>query len=280
VKINLRKEVSMKAAIRHPAVAGRFYPRDPQLLSREVRSYLSEASAGVRAVGCVTPHAGYMYSGHVTGEVFGRLKVPPRCVILCPNHTGLGHPLAIMSEGGWETPLGVAKIDSALASATKERFPSLAEDDEAHRAEHAIEVLLPFLQTCQPDFAFVPIALGTGRFEVLEQLGEAIGEVAKSEEDPVLLVASSDMNHYENDAITRIKDQMAIDQVLALDPPGLFDVVMKEKITMCGFGPTVVMLTAAKRLGATRAELVKYATSGDVSGDRDMVVGYAGIIVS
>jgi MEMO1 family protein len=269
----------MNAAIRHPAVAGRFYPRGPQVLLNDVRSYLSDASAGVRAIGCVAPHAGYIYSGHVAGAVFGGLEVPSRCVILCPNHTGLGHPLAIMSEGGWETPLGVAPIDSALASAIKGRFPSLAEDDEAHRAEHAIEVQLPFLQTCKPDFAFVPIALGTGRFEILEQLGEAISEVLKTEKGPVLLVASSDMNHYENDAITRIKDQKAIDQVLALNPRGLFDVVMKEKITMCGFGPTVVMLTAAKQLGATRAELVKYATSGDVSGDRNMVVGYAGIIV-
>ena len=138
---------------------------------------------------------------------------------------------------------------------------------------------LPFLQARKPDLTFVPIALGTGRYEILEALGNAIAEVVRAHNEPVLLIASSDMNHYENDRITRVKDHKAIDPMLALDPQGLFDVVTNEEISMCGFGPTVAMLTATKRLGATRVELVKYATSGDVSGDRDMVVGYAGVVI-
>ncbi len=269
----------MDAAIRPAVVAGRFYPRDPQTLLAEVRSYLTPNGQAMPAVGCVTPHAGHMYSGHVAGAVFSAIALPPHCIILCPNHTGRGNPLAITSQGAWRTPLGMAPIDSALAAALRKNFRLLSEDSEAHRSEHAIEVELPFLQALRPDFDFVPIALGTAQFEILEALGEAVAETVKAQSEPVLLIASSDMNHYENDSITRIKDQKAIERILALDARGLFDVVIKEDISMCGFGPTVVMLTAAKCLRASSVELIKYATSGDVSADRDMVVGYAGIVV-
>ncbi len=268
--------------VRHPAVAGRFYPRDPKDLSTEVRSYLSQTSKRqpVRAIGCLVPHAGYMYSGHVAGAVFAELEIPPLCLVLCPNHTGVGRALAIMSEGGWETPLGNVPIDHAFADALKRRCPLLHEDSTAHRNEHAAEVELPFLQMRQPKLKFVPIALGTGQFEALEQLGEAIADVIAAQQNPVLIVASSDMNHYESDAITRVKDYSAIEPILALDARALYGVVTQQNISMCGFGPAVAMLTAAKRLGATSAVLVKYATSGDVSGDRDLVVGYAGVVVS
>ncbi len=274
--------MDMPTMIRQPAVAGRFYPRDRETLLNDVRSYLKRvdsAATPAPVLGCMAPHAGYVYSGAVAGAVFASLKVPQRCIVLGPNHTGKGRPLAIMSDGTWETPLGHVPIDSALADALKQHFPLLTEDADAHRSEHAIEVELPLLLACRADLAFVPIALGTGQFEVLEKLGEAIAAAIRSQGGDVLIVASSDMNHYENDAITRIKDQKAIDRILALDARGLFDVVKQERISMCGFGPAVVMLTAAKRLGATSAELVKYATSGDVSGDRNLVVGYAGVIV-
>lgn len=269
----------MASPIRHPAVAGRFYPRDPHDLRAEVESYCSPEAEPVPALGCVVPHAGYIYSGHVAGAVYARLDLPRRCILMCPNHTGMGHPLSIMSAGAWETPLGQVPVDSALADAMKRRFPLLGEDAEAHRAEHGAEVHLPFLQTRRPDCTFVPIALGTGRYELLEGLGEAIAEVVLALGERVLLIASSDMNHYENDTVTRIKDQKAIERILVMDPRGLFDVVMNEEISMCGFGPAVVMLAAARRLGATGAELVRYATSADVSGDRERVVGYAGIMV-
>jgi AmmeMemoRadiSam system protein B len=269
----------MGATIRHPAVAGRFYPGDANILFRDVRSYLSTPAVTGPALGCVAPHAGYVYSGSVAGAVFAQVDLPQRIIVLCPNHTGRGRPLAIMSQGDWQTPLGQAPIDSALADALKKRFSLLTEDADAHRSEHAIEVELPFLQARRSDFSFVPIALGTAQFEVLEKLGEAVADTVQAQSDKILIIASSDMNHYENDAVTRVKDHKAIERMLALDARGLFDVVMREDISMCGFGPAVVMLTAAKRLGATSAELVKYATSGDVSGDRDMVVGYAGVVV-
>jgi MEMO1 family protein len=270
--------------LRHPAVAGRFYPGDPDDLRAEARGYLSQSSSGkqrpVRAVGCIAPHAGYMYSGHVAGAVFARVEIPRRCIVMCPNHTGMGVPLSVMSEGAWETPLGEVPIDRELSSALKQRFPALQEDSAAHRAEHAAEVELPFLQLRQVELKFVPIALGTRQFEALEQLGKAIADVVAAQKDPVLIVASSDMNHYESDAVTRVKDHRAIERILALDPSGLFDVVTEQDISMCGLGPAVAMLTAARQLGAKSAELVKYATSGDVSGDRKMVVGYAGVVVA
>jgi MEMO1 family protein len=278
----------MSSIVRHPAVAGRFYPRDPEELRQEANSYLSQvhsarddaaSSHPATAIGCIAPHAGYMYSGHVAGAVFSRMKIPPRCIVMCPNHTGIGRPLAIMSEGEWETPLGNAPIDAALASKLKQHCPSLLEDASAHRGEHAAEVELPFLLLRQPKLTFVPIALGTQHLDALEQLGLAIAEVVNSEEDPVLIVASSDMNHYESDVVTRAKDHRAIERILTLDARGLLEVVAQQGISMCGVGPAVAMLTAAKKLGAKSAELVKYATSGDVSGDRDMVVGYAGVVI-
>ena len=269
--------------LRRPAVAGRFYPGDPEDLRAEAQAYLSQSKSNnqtaVQAIGCITPHAGYVYSGHVAGAVFARLEIPERCVVLCPNHTGMGRALAILSEGAWETPLGEVPVDEELAGALKRQFPALHEDAAAHRAEHAIEVELPFLQLRQPKLQIVPIALGTGQFEVLEALGVALAEVVAAQAAPVLIVASSDMNHYESDAVTRVKDHKAIERILTLDPRGLFDVVTQQNISMCGFGPAVVMLTAARQLGATSAELVKYATSGDISGDRNAVVGYAGVVV-
>ena len=267
--------------IRHPAVAGRFYSRDAEVLRREVRTYLNDVHTHrqIRAFGCIAPHAGYMYSGHVAGAVFGKLEIPELCVVMCPNHTGVGRPLAIVSEGAWETPLGIVPIDVAFATSLKKRYPLLEEDSSAHRNEHGAEVELPFLQSLQPNLKLVPIAIGTSRFEVLEELGSALADEIAEANRPALIVASSDMNHYESDAVTRAKDSSAIEPILRLDAQGLYEAVTAEQISMCGFGPAIAMLTGTKKLGAKRAELAKYATSGDISGDRDLVVGYAGIIV-
>jgi len=279
----------MTSAVRTPAVAGRFYPGRAEELLRDIREYTSPLESPVEtgriaAIGCVAPHAGYIYSGGVAGAVYSRLEIPERCVILCPNHTGKGRPLAVMANTTWQTPLGEVAADAEMGARLLRRFPALEEDSAAHRAEHAIEVQLPFLQARQPELNIVPIAIGTSNFDVLRGLGEALAEAIagreKADEGQVLIVASSDMNHYESDAITRVKDRKAIERVLALDARGLWQVVMSEDISMCGFGPTIVMLTAAKLLGATSAKLVKYATSGDVSGDYESVVGYAGIIVN
>ena len=176
--------------------------------------------------------------------------------------------------------MGDVSIDSDLAAVLLRSYPALTNDFAAHQFEHAIEVELPFLQTIRPEVQIVPIAVGTGRLILLDQLGQALAAAVQACAEPVLIIASSDMNHYEDDASTRVKDRKAIDKILALDPQGLYDTVMTESISMCGFGPAVAMLTAAKLLGASKAELVQYATSGDVSGDKAQVVGYAGIVVS
>jgi len=287
----------MTTALRTPAVAGRFYPGRAEELLREIRKHTSAGNTPLEtgrivAVGCVAPHAGYIYSGGVAGAVYSRLEIPKRCVILCPNHTGEGRALAVMANTAWQTPLGEVAPDADLGARLLDRFPALEEDSAAHRGEHAIEVQLPFLQAQQPELQIVPITIGTSNFDVLRGLGEALADVIaalqeddqeedreENRDEKVLIIASSDMNHYESDAVTRVKDHKAIERVLAMDARGLWEVVTHEDITMCGFGPTIVMLTAAKLLGATSAELVKYATSGDVSGDYEAVVGYAGIIV-
>jgi AmmeMemoRadiSam system protein B len=270
----------MPTPVRSPAVAGQFYPGSPEMLTRDINEYITAPEQKIRALGCIVPHAGYMYSGHVAGAVYSRLLMPKRFIILCPNHTGMGAPLSIMSEGAWLTPLGEARIDAPLASDLKQLLPLLSEDREAHQREHAIEVQLPFLQALVKEFSFVPITVGTSHFEALDALGRAIALAVQNANGNVLVIASSDMNHYESDEVTRIKDRRALDPILALDPKGLWKVVTLQNITMCGFGPAVAMLTASKLLGATKAELIKYATSGDISGDRDAVVGYAGIAVS
>ena len=270
----------MTSIVRKPAVAGRFYPGDPNVLLRDVFGYLTKPPERVRAIGCVVPHAGYMYSGHVAGAVFARLELPKKFIILCPNHTGMGQPLAIMSDGAWQTPLGDAVVDSKLAAELKQQFHPLQDDAYAHMAEHALEVQLPFLQAQLDNFTFVPICVGIGTYQLLSLLGDALAAVVQRQTEPVLIVASSDMNHYETDSITRKKDNKAIEQLLARSPEKLYETVQKERISMCGFGPAVAMLTAAQALGAQNSELVKYATSADVSGDRESCVGYAGVVVS
>jgi len=268
--------------VREPAVAGKFYPGDRAALLKELDRLFTPHStaAKTRAISCIVPHAGYVYSGEVAAAVFSRLDLPRRVVILGPRHFPRGSNLAINTAGVWNTPLGPAEIDSSLASALVREFPSLQEDDVAFAREHSLEIELPFLQLRSENWKFVPIAIGTLDFQILSDLGAALARVLSKIVEPVLIVASSDMNHYESDAITREKDGRAIDRILALDPRGLLDTVRRDSITMCGVGPAVVALTAAKQLGASSAELVKYATSGDAFGDRNEVVGYAGIIVS
>jgi len=267
--------------IRLPAVAGRFYPKEPALLDEELDSFLATEVPGqkTRAQACLVPHAGYKYSGHVAGAVYSRLEIPDRVILVGPRHFPRGASLAILSEGAWQTPLGLAPIDHLLAEKIMRACPLLREDSIAHDSEHSLEVQLPFLQRLAPSFAFVPIVIGSVQFVELEALGNAIADVIGSEPGPILLIASSDMNHYESDAVTRVKDRKAIDRILALEPRDLFDTIRNEEISMCGYGAAVAMLTAVRRMDVTHAELVRYATSGEINGDLQEVVGYAGIII-
>jgi MEMO1 family protein len=266
--------------LRLPAVAGQFYPGNPLELSAVVEQYTKEdrTREKVKVRACLVPHAGYMYSGAVAGAVFSRIFLPKKILLLGVRHRPKGEALAILSEGAWRTPLGDVPVESPLAAQLRKECPALREDSVAHSREHSLEVELPFLQVLVPGFSFVPIAVGTLRFEELAETGEGIARVLQENREEILVVTSSDMNHYENDETTRRKDHKAIDRMLQMDVRGLFGVCRDEDISMCGLGPAVTMLTAMKRLGVERAELLRYATSGDVSGDRDAVVGYAGMI--
>lgn len=266
--------------LRLPAVAGQFYPAEHRELTRLIRKFSVEdpATPKTRVRACLVPHAGYIYSGGVAGAVFARIILPRRILVLGVRHSPMGEDLAILSEGAWRTPLGDAPLDEELAQRVKAACPALREDSVAHSREHSLEVEIPFLQILDPGFSFVPVAVGSLGFEALHELGMGLARVFQESKEEILLVTSSDMNHYEPDEATRIKDAKAIDRMEAVDARGLFDVCRKEKISMCGLGPAVVMLTAMKELGVARGELVRYATSGDVNGDREAVVGYAGMI--
>ncbi len=237
-------------AVRPPAVAGRFYPGRAEALARDLDKYLGpEPAAGQaieNAIGCLVPHAGYVYSGGVAGAVYRRLPRRNSYIILGPNHTGRGAPLASISAGAWKTPLGEAPIDPVLAKAVKKSCHLVMDDAAAHASEHSLEVQLPFLQKTSEGFSFVPIAIGVGGYASLEALGRGLAQAARHADQPFLVVASSDMNHYEPDNVTRTKDRKAIDKILELDPKGLYDVVRNEDISMCGYGPAIAILTFAR----------------------------------
>ncbi len=265
--------------IRRPAVAGRFYEAKPNSLAREIEAYLIPGKPKEPAIGVVCPHAGYIYSGHVAGAVYSQIVVPNKVIILGPNHTGLGHPAAIMVEGTWQMPFGPVPIADDLARLILKESEVLEEDVQAHLYEHSLEVQIPFLQYLNPDIAIVPICLSSLSFHEIEDIGLAIERVIKVYKEPVLIVASTDMSHYVPHDVAQKKDMLAIERILELDPIGLLEVVMQEKISMCGAIPTAATIIAAKGLGARQGYLVRYATSGEVSGDFYQVVGYAGIII-
>jgi MEMO1 family protein len=264
--------------IREPAVAGRFYPGDPASLAAEVDGLLGSAPEPRRAaIGLVVPHAAYVYSGRVAGAVYGRIAVPPLAILLGPNHTGQGARQALAPDEGWRTPLGTVPVDATLA-ARLAQAAGVERDARAHRLEHSLEVQVPFLQRVRADVAVAPLVLGHLSWRDCEVLGGEVAEAAR--ERSALLVASSDMSHYLPAAVARGIDARPLDRILALDAEGLYEVVHREGISMCGVVPTTVMLVAARALGASSAELVRYGHSGEVTGDDAAVVGYAGVIVS
>lgn len=271
-------------AVRPPAVAGAFYEGTPERLRAQVEACFA-ANPDIPDepqpfIGAVVPHAGLMYSGHVAAAFYGAAALPRRFIILCPNHTGAGHFAAINRTGAWRTPFGDATIDAPLAAKLMAKTKLLADDSRAHAREHSLEVQLPFLQyALGTGFTFVPICLGARRYEYCEEIGHAIAEVVR-EEEGVAILASSDLNHYEDQETTLRKDMLAVDEVVARNPKALWRVVDEFDVSMCGFIPATTMLIAANELGATNAKLLKHATSGDINRDYSHVVGYAAILVS
>lgn len=265
--------------LRKPAVAGYFYQASPDRLKDQVRKYIETDIEKTKAFGILVPHAGFMYSGAVAGAVYSRVILPDTFILIGPNHTGMGASVSVFAHGKWEMPNGSVDADEQLAGAIIDKSEYATEDYNAHAGEHSLEVQIPFIQYFKNDFKIVPITMMTTGLDVCKDLGHAISLAIKETKKDVLIVVSSDMTHYESARSAKEKDQRAIERILALNPAGLHATVKEYGITMCGFAPAVTMLYAAVELEASTATLVKYMNSGDISGDYDQVVGYAGVIV-
>ena len=266
-------------AVRKPAVAGRFYPDRPAQVDADLSRLIEDVHPKMPSRAVVVPHAGWMYSGSVAGAVYGRIVLPRLALLLGPNHTGQGPWGSVTTSGKWAIPGREVPIAHDLGQALLTAFPALEEDARAHRWEHALEVQLPFLYRLRADIAFVPLALTAGDLGFCRQVGEAVAATVKAWPEPVLLLSSTDLNHYEPQAVSNAKDRLAIDAMLALDPEGLHRTVAERRISMCGIAPTTALLYALRELGTGQATLVRYMTSGDVSGDLTRVVGYCGIVI-
>jgi len=275
--------------IRQPAVAGMFYNLNSEMLKKQIKSCF-ENKLGPKKIeeekfiAAVVPHAGYSYSGHVAAWTYSKI---PKCnyIILGPNHSGFGSRFGMMREGVWKTPLGSANIEDKIAKKLIESCPLLEFDILSHESEHSIEVQLPFLQyRFGEDFKFIPICVMNEfpSFDFLEEckvVGKSIAKVLKKEKKKWVIIASSDFSHYIPDANAHLIDEYVIDAILKLDEKDFFARIQEKSASICGFGPIAITIIAAKELGAKKGELLKYATSGDVTQDRSSVVGYGSIIL-
>jgi len=270
-----------KSNLRMPAVAGKFYPQEAQELRKQVASFIEEEKDKSNALACILPHAGYMYSGAVAGKTLSCINLKEKIILIGPNHTGYGLPFSIMTGGSWKTPLGQVKIDATLAGHLLEQSAYLKEDEQAHLYEHSLEVELPFLQYLKKDFEFVPIIISSDQLSSLKGLGKEIAGLINRNnlKSSTLLIASSDMTHYESQQEAERKDNEAIEAILELDEDKLMKRITGLNISMCGYAPVITVISAAKALGAKKARLIKYQTSGEVTGDTESVVGYAGVII-
>ncbi len=264
---------------RQPAVAGQFYAGTTLGLKNQVLQYLQPGPSEA-AIGIVSPHAGLMYSGPVAGAVYSAIKAPDTFVLIGPNHRGMGEPIALYAGEAWSVPTGTFSVDQELGQLLMERTPFVAPDESAHRMEHSLEVQLPFIAEVARESKILPVSIMHASLSTCRSVGEALAAAIRQCGHSVTIVASTDMSHYVSVDAARKLDGLAIDRILALDPEGLYATVSEFRISMCGVYPTTIMLYAAKALGAKHARLVRYATSGEVSGDYDQVVGYAGLIVT
>ncbi|MFC1666646.1 AmmeMemoRadiSam system protein B [Candidatus Omnitrophota bacterium] len=265
--------------IRKPVVAGQFYPQTEASLKKMLSNLINTESEKQEVKGIIMPHAGYVYSGYVAGATISKVAIKKTAIILGTDHTGAGKPFSIMTKGSWSTPLGEVKIDIEIAESILKESALLEEDTASHLYEHSIEVELPFLQYLRNDLKIVPIGISRGDIKEYKQLGKEIAEGFKKIGRSALFMASTDFTHYETKGSAEEKDRLAIDAILDLDEEKLFRIVNENNVSMCGIAPTCTLISACRNLGATKAGLVKYQTSGDISGDYTSVVGYAGLVI-
>ncbi len=262
-------------------MAGKFYPANRNELEKDIKNHLTPPVLGKqKAIGVVSPHAGFMYSGDVAGAVYSQIEIPDTVILIGPNHTGRGENVSVMTEGIWSMPMGDVAVDEELAKILCEETSIAKPDSLAHECEHSLETQLPFLQYFKKSFKIVPICLKKTDYSHCEKLSQAIVKSIERIKRPVLIVASSDMTHFESHDAAGVKDKQALDKIKNRDALGLHETVRQEQISMCGVSPVTVMLLCSEKLGAQQAELVKYMTSGEVNGDKNRVVGYAGVIVT
>jgi AmmeMemoRadiSam system protein B len=266
--------------LREAIVSGQFYPADKQQLEGFIEACAPKESTKMSARAIILPHAGYVYSGKVAITTVSKILPKKRIIILGNNHTDYGEDFSLWSKGKWKTPLGNITIDEELATLILEKGNLIKEDYLAHKFEHSIEVELPILYYFFKEFSFVPIACQMVDTKSYEEAASQIYEAIRMIKEDILLVASTDLTHYEPDASCRKKDMLAIQDIINLDEESLLGSVRKERISMCGVAPVAVLLCCVKKMGARKAQVALYQTSGDTSGDYSSVVGYVGIIIS
>ena len=267
--------------MRQPAVADRFYPGSAKVLSQTITELFSQAQKANKsqAWAVVSPHAGYVYSGALAAETFSAVKIPETVIILGPNHHGQGGPISLSTEP-WDMPLGKVPIDKEIAVQLAENSQHIKIDETAHKFEHSLEVQVPFLQMLQKNLSIVPLVLSRISYPLCEDVAMSLAETIKASHKDVLIVASSDMSHYEPRRVTEQKDRSALKCIERMDPYQLYRTVLDNHISMCGVIPVVVAILAAKACGAKQSSLIGYTDSGYVSGDTGQVVGYAGVVIS
>ncbi len=273
----------MAYPVRSPVVADRFYPGDDTSLRLNLQDLsvgLSKKSHKKNVMAAISPHAGYVYSGGVAAETLGQIQIPETVILLGPNHTGKGAPVAV-STATWEMPMGSVPVNHDFALALIDESDIIVEDELAHKYEHSIEVQIPFLQMAQPDLSIVPICISRLSYQNLTEIGLALAKVIKKNNtEDILIIASTDMTHYEPREEAEKKDHYVLEKLLTMDPATVYKAVIENNISMCGIMPVTVALIAALELGATKTELIRYTDSGEISGDTTQVVGYAGLLIS
>lgn len=267
--------------MRRPAVAGTFYPDNPELLSEDLTQRIRILENKKSVIALISPHAGYFYSGICAGKGFGAINIPDRVIVLGVNHSGIGASLAIDGHDSWDMPMGQVEIDSQLRDQLASKSDLFIIEENSGINEHSIEVQIPFLQYLNPNVKILPILLSRVNYNELEAGAIELSHLIKHNSNKdILIVASTDMSHYVSASFGEIKDQMAIEKIRGLNPKGLLDVVVKEKISMCGVYPVVMSLIAANELGANETQVIEYTNSGEASGDYDQVVGYLSMTIA
>jgi len=273
--------------IRTPAVAGMFYPGEKKELKKSIKDcFLSKFGPGKippsntkkKIFGVICPHAGYMYSGPIACYSFYEISsnLPELFIIIGPNHWGIGSSVSTMKDSKWQTPLGEVEVDSETAEEISKMTNIIKIDNFSHSREHSLEVQIPILQEISQNFKILPIALINQSKEVAHQVGLAIAKIARKKK--VMIIGSSDFTHYEQNEFAHEQDTALIEPILKLDVDRFYDVLHERDVSACGYGAIASTMIACKELGATKGELLKYATSGDITGDTSSVVGYGSII--